>query len=161
MDVIKPKLRFSIDSLVGPNPASPPAQREEPPGSPNEDSPHPLSAISLAPFLPRSLLSLHDRIPNIQRPQPINRSNDAPLYQGLGSKLPGFPNTLSQQLGISQLSQLQSVAPHINPLMVAGGVPGLTPSMPREYPLYPWLLSRHSRVFPQGLPGEVTHYRIF
>lgn len=57
-----------------------------------------------------------------------------------------------------------TIQPHLptplmpHPLLAQGQVPQLgTPlppaPCPRDYPLYPWLLSRHGRIFPPGFPG--------
>ncbi|XP_037780798.1 homeotic protein empty spiracles-like [Penaeus monodon] len=54
--------------------------------------------------------------------------------------------------------------PHVSsplmhhPLLAQGQVPQLGTPLPpapgpRDYPLYPWLLSRHGRIFPPGFPG--------
>ncbi|KAG7158539.1 homeobox protein EMX1-like [Homarus americanus] len=74
------------------------------------------------------------------------------FLQGSGVHLP--PHLLS--LGGHTMPHLPApLMPH--PLLAQGQVPQLgtpLPPSPRDYPLYPWLLSpRHGRIFPPGFPG--------
>lgn len=177
--LMKPKLGFSIESLVGgkggsEGRGSPPLadtcsdRGVSPPTSmpPSPLSPGPPAFSDLrAPLAMRALLE--DKPLPIQRPQPINGATQRPSQEVslppsllAAAKLPtGFPPALlPHQLNLAALPQLQGLPgafpPHLNPLMMGGNVPGLAAHLPREYPLYPWLLSRHGRVFPHGLPSE-------
>ncbi|XP_027237783.2 homeotic protein empty spiracles [Penaeus vannamei] len=176
--LMKPKLGFSIESLVGgkggsEGRGSPPLadtcsdRGVSPPTSmpPSPLSPGPPAFSDLrAPLAMRALLE--DKPLPIQRPQPINGATQRPSQEVslppsllAAAKLPtGFPPALlPHQLNLAALPQLQGLPgafpPHLNPLMMGGNVPGLAAHLPREYPLYPWLLSRHGRVFPHGLPS--------
>ncbi|KAL7629954.1 UNVERIFIED_CONTAM: hypothetical protein RMT77_019927 [Armadillidium vulgare] len=170
-ELMKPKLGFSIESLVGgrSSPSLSDIERDGADSPTTEDANGPPSPASLGPLFPRALLSLQDKIPpTIQRPQPINGATHRINSEGPGvPQLPSvlqaakglgtFPNPLvPQPLCLTSFPQLQSIPlpPQLNPLMIGGGVSGLGTSFPREYPLYPWLLSRHGRIFPQGLPSK-------
>lgn len=67
------------------------------------------------------------------------------------------PHLLAQFQAAAALANVQAVQngfhqhlpPHLH-----------NPNMPREsYPLYPWLLSRHGRIFPHRFPG--SEYKLF
>lgn len=177
--LMKPKLGFSIESLVGgkvdsEGRGSPPLadtcsdRGVSPPISmpPSPLSPGPPAFSDLrAPLAMRALLEDNKPQP-IQRPQPINGATQRPSQEVnlppsllAAAKLPtGFPHALlPHHLNLAALPQLQGLPaafpPQLNPLMMGGSVPGLGGHLPREYPLYPWLLSRHGRVFPHGLPS--------
>ncbi|XP_068206516.1 homeobox protein EMX1-like [Palaemon carinicauda] len=75
--------------------------------------------------------------------------------------LPGAGVPLPPQLlplgGHNMPPHLPSHLMH-HPLLSPGQVPQLGTPLPpapgpRDYPLYPWLLSRHGRIFPPGFPG--------
>lgn len=178
--LMKPKLGFSIESLVGgkvnsEGRGSPPLadtcsdRGVSPPTSmpPSPLSPGPPAFSDLrAPLAMRALLDEYKPLP-IQRPQPINGaihrpSQEVSLPPSLlaAAKLPtGLPPALlPHHLNLAALPQFQGLPgtfpPQLNPLMMGGSGPGLAAHLPREYPLYPWLLSRHARVFPHGLPSE-------
>ncbi|KAK4296293.1 hypothetical protein Pmani_031217 [Petrolisthes manimaculis] len=184
--LMKPKLGFSIESLVGgkgdsEGRASPPladtcSERGVSPPTmpPSPLSPGPPAFSDLrTPLAMRALLE--DKPLPIQRPQPINgatqrllQPQEVSLPPSLlaAAKLPaGLHHALlPPHLNLAALPQLQGLPaafpPQLNPLMMGGG-PGLAAHLPREYPLYPWLLSRHGRVFPHGLPSEYTLPRFF
>ncbi|XP_069189609.1 homeotic protein empty spiracles [Procambarus clarkii] len=176
--LMKPKLGFSIESLVGgkigsEGRGSPPLADTcsdrglSPPISmpPSSLSPGPPAFSDLrAPLAMRALFDDNKPLP-IQRPQPINgaahrASQEVNLPPSLlaAAKLPTglHPALLPHHLNLA-LPQLQGLhggfPPQLNPLMMGAGAPGLAAHLPREYPLYPWLLSRHGRVFPHGLPS--------
>nr|XP_053637202.1 homeotic protein empty spiracles-like [Cherax quadricarinatus] len=177
--LMKPKLGFSIESLVGGKVGS--ESRGSPPLAdtcsdrgvsppicmpPSSLSPGPPAFSDLrAPLAMRALFDDNKPLP-IQRPQPINGaaqrlSQEVSLPPSLlaAAKLPTglHPALLPHHLNLA-LPQLQGLhggfPPQLNPLMMGGSAPGLASHLPREYPLYPWLLSRHGRVFPHGLPSE-------
>ncbi|CAL4086773.1 unnamed protein product [Meganyctiphanes norvegica] len=188
--LMKPKLGFSIDALVGSGKdsrgsASPPLAdtcSDRGASPPTSMPPSPLSSPGLpifsdirTPLAMRALLEFDNNKPTlVQRPQPINGATQLPsqeinLPPSLLAKLPGHngglpPGLLSPHLHL--LPQLQGLhgagfPPGLNPLMMGGAggaavaaAAGLAAAhLPREYPLYPWLLSRHGRVFPHGLPS--------
>lgn len=178
---MKPKLGFSIESLVGgqSSPSLTELSRDGASDSPataaDDSAGRPPSPLSLGPLFPRALLSLQqEKAPPIQRPQPINGathrvSADASSLPGVlqaakGLGAFGANPLIPQPLGLASFPQLQGIPlpPQLSPLMMGGGVPGLSPSFPREYPLYPWLLSRHGRIFPQGLPSKwvLLHWKM-
>ncbi|XP_042240903.1 homeobox protein EMX1-like [Homarus americanus] len=176
--LMKPKLGFSIESLVGgkvgsEGRGSPPLadtcsdRGVSPPTSmpPSPLSPGPPAFSDLrAPLAMRALFDDNKPLP-IQRPQPINGATQRPSQEVnlppsllAAAKLPTglHPALLPHHLNLA-LPHLQGLhgafPPHLNPLMMGGSGPGLAAHLPREYPLYPWLLSRHGRVFPHGLPS--------
>lgn len=77
------------------------------------------------------------------------------------SLLPGSGMPLhSQLLPLGSHTGHHHLPAHLmpHPLLTHGQVPQLhgghmPPAAPRDYPLYPWLLSRHGRIFPPGFPG--------
>lgn len=184
--LMKPKLGFSIESLVGAKVGS--EGRSSPPLAdtcsdrgvspttsmpPSPLSPGPPAFSDLrAPLAARALLDDSKPLP-IQRPQPINGAIQRPSQEVslppsllAAAKLPTglHPALLPQHLNLA-LPQLQGLhgafPPQLNPLMMGGSAPGLAAHLPREYPLYPWLLSRHGRVFPHGLPSEYPSHPFY
>ncbi|XP_063859003.1 homeotic protein empty spiracles-like [Scylla paramamosain] len=151
----RPKLGFSIDSIVGrggvDSRGSPPPSPGSPRGSPRPRSPiasfndlhkpqvrvpepiHPLVPTSVPTSLPHHVApSLHS-LPGLHMPQALHLATLLP-HGGA----PGLPTAIPPVL----LGQM----PHLGtPLPPAPG--------PREFPLYPWLLSRHSRLFGHRFPG--------
>ncbi|MPC07706.1 hypothetical protein E2C01_000271 [Portunus trituberculatus] len=151
----RPKLGFSIDSIVGrggvDSRGSPPPSPGSPRGSPRPRSPiasfndlhkpqvrvpepiHPLVPTSVPTSLPHHVApSLHS-LPGLHVPQALHLATLLP-HGGP----PGLPTAIPPVL----LGQM----PHLGtPLPPAPG--------PREFPLYPWLLSRHSRLFGHRFPG--------
>lgn len=153
----RPKLGFSIDSIVGrggvDSRGSPPPSPGSPRGSPRPRSPlgsfsdvhkpqvripepiHPLVATSVPTSLAHHVASptLHS-LPGLHMPQALHLATLLP-HGGA----PGLPAAIPPVL----LGQM----PHLGtPLPPAPG--------PREFPLYPWLLSRHSRLFGHRFPGK-------
>jgi homeobox protein EMX len=64
----------------------------------------------------------------------------------------GHPHLLAQFQAAAALANVQAVQSGFN-----GHIPPHlhNPNIPREsYPLYPWLLSRHGRIFPHRFPGS-------
>ena len=182
--LMKPKLGFSIESLVGAkvsDDANSPPRSESPVGGGGRQSPpcslssvlssggQPLSFSDLrVPLATRALLALEEKCP-IQRPQPINgAAHRVPSEAGVSIppsllKLPALQphgGLLPPHLQLAGLPQFQglpaALPPQLSPLMMGTG--GLSAPLPREYPLYPWLLSRHGRVFPHGLPSKLSSY---
>lgn len=86
----------------------------------------------------------------------MNRPMIAPPHQ-----LPPYPE-LPQ--GHPHFLQFQAAAALVQAQAAQTGFPGSMPqhhphfhnqNMPRDsYPLYPWLLSRHGRIFPHRFPGS-------
>lgn len=153
----RPKLGFSIDSIVGRggvgSRGSPPPSPGSPRGSPRPRSPlgsfsdvhkpqvripepiHPLVATSVPTSLAHHVTApaLHS-LPGLHMPQALHLATLLP-HGGA----PGLPAAIPPML----LGQM----PHLGtPLPPAPG--------PREFPLYPWLLSRHSRLFGHRFPGK-------
>lgn len=185
--LMKPKLGFSIESLVGGKVGS--DGRGSPPlladtcsdrglSPPTSKPPSPLSSLGppafsdlRAPLAMRALLEDSNKPHQlIQRPQPIKGDTQRPSQEIslppsllAAAKLPTgvHPALLPPHLNLAALPQLQGLhgafPPQLNPLMMGGSAPGLAAHLPREYPLYPWLLSRHGRVFPHGLPSEYLY----
>ncbi|XP_071539878.1 uncharacterized protein [Panulirus ornatus] len=152
----RPKLGFSIDSIVGRGeedsrespPPSPGSQR----GSPGHKSP------------PRSLHDLQKT--QVRIPEPIH-----PLVPtSVPTSLAHHPAAAPPLPTLPGLHVPQAL--HLAALLPPGGAPGLHPAVhpvllgqmphlgtplppapgPREFPLYPWLLSRH-RLFGHRFPG--------
>lgn len=153
----RPKLGFSIDSIVGrggiESRRSPPPSPGSPRDSPRTRSPlgshsdlqkpqvrvpepiHPLVPSSVAPSLPPHAPPPLHALHGLHMPQALNL---AALLPPGGH--PGLPATVPPML----LGQM----PHLGtPLPPAPG--------PREFPLYPWLLSRHSRLLGHRFPGRL------
>ncbi|XP_066943718.1 homeotic protein empty spiracles-like [Macrobrachium rosenbergii] len=158
----RPKLGFSIDSIVGRGSVDsrgspPPPSPGSPRGSPRAKSPiesvhdlqkthvrvpepiHPFVPTSVPTSVPASLAHhpltaphLHS-IPGLHVPHALNL---AALLPPGGTH--GIPSAVPPVL-LGQMSHLGT------PLPPAPG--------PREFPLYPWLLSRHGRLFAPRFPG--------
>ncbi|KAK8747225.1 hypothetical protein OTU49_016694 [Cherax quadricarinatus] len=102
--------------------------------------------------------------PNTHHHHDDDKKPSSPLTSPVASLPP--PNFLSGA-GVPLPPQLlplsgHTMHPHLptplmpHPLLTQGQVPQLgtpLPPCPRDYPLYPWLLSRHGRIFPPGFPG--------
>lgn len=94
-------------------------------------------------------------------PQNIIESKTIPPY----INLPGLPQVHNSQYMQAQFQMAaalaQRQAEHGFPASAKFGShpPHLVnPNMAREYPLYPWLLSRHGRIFPHGFPGSKSNF---
>lgn len=155
----KPKIGFSIDSIVGG-------------GSPQQQSsPVPYSESS-APLSPAS-----DASPKRYSPRPCSPSPKPPIM------VPGIPahslvrpnptyDAMMPKNGFLQPEMVHNhgghpfaLAAHFQGAALAAalsqgqhGFPQPSPlaphAQPRDsYPLYPWLLSRHGRIFPHRFPG--------
>ncbi|KAK3851144.1 hypothetical protein Pcinc_019833 [Petrolisthes cinctipes] len=197
----RPRLGFSIESLVGcgedkrPPPSPPPPGITKLPESPPHQPQRDFSGL----YLPREILlareqqlreqlrdqllkeqllrvqqarqepqhrvspltSPRPRSPSIhyddekKAPSPLTHIVHPPhnFQPGSGLQLP--PQLLP--LGHHMPPHLPSPLMH-HPLLTQGQVPPLGAPLPptschRDYPLYPWLLSRHGRIFPPGFPG--------
>ncbi|XP_076068470.1 homeobox protein EMX1-like [Oratosquilla oratoria] len=156
----RPKLGFSIDSIVGrvgvDSRGSPPPSPGSPCRSPRPKTP-PVSVSEL-------------RRPLVRVPEPIHPFNTPtsvsaalpPQFQGGVPPLPNLPGLpVHPALPLAALFHPGSPAaggpPPVHPLLL-GQVPHLGTPLPpspgpREFPLYPWLLSRHGRLFGHRFPG--------
>lgn len=134
----KPKIGFSIDSIVGgpPKHASPPLASPgspSPVASPRSPSPRPLLRPSALPAVfPSPELK---RLPYLEAQshhhQFLAHFQGAALAAALAHQQQGFGGPLP---------------PHPPPHPAA--------PVPREsYQLYPWLINRHGRIFPHRFPG--------
>ena len=174
----KSRIGFSIDSIVGDKICQ---NKSSPPFSPNSDgserSISPLSDRSFSndsrhsPKMPTSPQTAEMQSPNTSLPRiPC----DSPPT---GVQIPGFykPPVMQPHLNTPEMihaahnqyflaAQLQAAAasahmrtegfpmPHQLPPHL-GHFPGAMP--PRDsYPLYPWLMSRHGRIFPHRFAGS-------
>lgn len=108
--------------------------------SPSPTNPAPI----MVPGIPAGLLN---------RPPMMGHGHHLPSYHDLP---PGHPHFLqfqaaaalvhaqAAQTGFNGNGALPQHLPHLH-----------NPNMPRDsYPLYPWLLSRHGRIFPHRFPGS-------
>ena len=68
----------------------------------------------------------------------------------------GHPHLLAQFQAAAALANVQAIQNGFNGPLPQHLPPHLhNPNMPREsYPLYPWLLNRHGRMFPHRFPGS-------
>ncbi|XP_042240902.1 homeotic protein empty spiracles-like [Homarus americanus] len=153
----RPKLGFSIDSIVGRGGVE---ARESPPLSPGSPrgSPRPRSPLG-------SFQDLHKT--QVRIPEPIH-----PLVPtSVPTSLAHHPAAIPSLQTLHGLHVPQAL--HLAALLPPGTAHGLHPAMhpvllgqmpqlgtplppapgPREFPLYPWLLSRHSRLFGHRFPG--------
>jgi hypothetical protein len=109
--------------------------------SPSPSSP---KAPIIVPGIPASLMN---------RPpmHPHHPSHQLPTYHDLP---PGHPHFLQFQAAAALVHAQAAQTGFSNGL--PHHLPHLhNPNMPRDsYPLYPWLLSRHGRIFPHRFPGS-------
>ena len=148
----RPKLGFSIDSLVGRKNQHEPSSSPPPsPGSPRR-SPSPRSPTGVFQDVLKPMLRIPEPIhPLLQNSTP--QQHLPGMGHGLGG-LPGLNNHPAFNLA-ALLPHSQSMPTPLPPVLLGPplGQP-LPPSHgPREYPLYPWLLSR-GRLFGHRFPGE-------
>lgn len=163
----KPKIGFSIDSIVGGNNPSPqqspihfsessapisPASDIENRlnGSPKHFSPQRSPVQSPKPPIMVPGIPAHSLI----RPSPTYDPNLVPKNGFLQPEMVhnhgGHPFALAAHFQGAALAAALSSGQH--------GFPQPSPlaphAQPRDsYPLYPWLLSRHGRIFPHRFPG--------
>lgn len=198
----KPKIGFSIDSIVGgqsPQPSPINYSESSAPISPNSDhSSHDLHTTIVSPISRHHINNNHERFspaPNRQSPQLHNASLNSsrtslspqPAPKAPPIMVPGIP---AHSLIRPNPTYDPSLMPKLQPEMMhnhgGGGAPhpfalaahfqgaalaaalsnsqhGFPPHQPGgplhhpqprdSYPLYPWLLSRHGRIFPHRFPG--------
>lgn len=97
-------------------------------------SPVPQKAPILVPGIPAGLIR-----PPQQLPSHFNGHNPHFLAQ-----FQALANVQAAQIGFNGHLPPQNFPPHLH-----------NPNLPREsYQLYPWLLSRHGRLFPHRFPGS-------
>ena len=72
---------------------------------------------------------------------------------GSGMHLPSQLLPLGAHTGHPHLPAHLMPHPLLTQVPQFPGTPMPPASSPRDYPLYPWLLSRHGRIFPPGFPG--------
>lgn len=155
----KPKIGFSIDSIVGGNGGTSPTRSDgeqsvvsdSPVGSQRSRSPS-LSPPTLVrpsalppPSFPKSLY-LHDPL--------VHPGHHHQLAFAAAAAQHFQAANLAAALGNGSFGQPSGAPSQGNPggpLLNPGHHP---PPPPRDtYPLYPWLLSRHGRIFPHRFPG--------
>ncbi|XP_014241911.1 homeotic protein empty spiracles-like isoform X2 [Cimex lectularius] len=133
----KPKIGFSIDSIVGGSP-----ERSDE----SEDSPQ---------CSPKNVSGSSSPLDPGRSPPPLIRPSAVPPFpKGLYLHEPVVPN---HQLALAAAAAQQFHAAGIAAALGGPPGPGMPPhhhQPPRDtYPLYPWLLSRHGRIFPHRFPG--------
>ncbi|KAF7271662.1 hypothetical protein GWI33_015511 [Rhynchophorus ferrugineus] len=164
----KPKIGFSIDSIVGgqttsasPQPPSPVHFSESSaPLSPSSDV-EPKVSVSPKSYSPVGSPKPPIMVPGIPahtliRPSPTYDPN---LVGKNGFLQPELMHNHGGQHPFALAAHFQGAA--LAAALSSGqhGFPGqpsplATPTPPRDsYPLYPWLLSRHGRIFPHRFPG--------
>ena len=87
-------------------------------------------------------------VPSLRHPILSPPAHYPPDHQNphLLAQFQALANPQAAQVGFNGHLQ-QHLAPHLH-----------TPNLNREgYPLYPWLLSRHGRLFPHRFPGSEYH----
>lgn len=150
----KPKLGFSIDSLVGR--VSSDKGKQSPHSSPGSSPPR------RSPIQPRSPESTNGDLwkpPALRFPEPVHPfATQTPLPQPpMGALAPGLGVHHGFPLA-ALFPQTQTFPNPINPVLFGQvsslGTPVPPSTVPREYPLYPWLLSRHNRLFGHRFPGK-------
>ncbi|KAK8747228.1 hypothetical protein OTU49_016698 [Cherax quadricarinatus] len=153
----RPKLGFSIDSIVGRGRVEP---RESPPPSPGSPRGSPRPRSPLAPL--HDLHKTQVRIPEPIHPLvPTSVPTSLAHHPGAIPPLQALPG-----LHMPQALHLAALLPpgaahgmhHSVPPVLLGQMPHLGTPLPpapgpREFPLYPWLLSRHTRLFGHRFPG--------
>ena len=150
----------SPPALRGPgreSPGGPPPHPPPPPGvvrpSPNYLGPPPGAASTAAVEQLKSLYGLPAAGPSAgPQPQPEYNSQHLALAANIAAQH-------YQAANLAVALQAHHGPPH-GPYPHAAGPPGPHPPHPHphqpprdSYPLFPWLLSRHGRIFPQRFPG--------
>ncbi|XP_063587370.1 homeotic protein empty spiracles-like [Penaeus indicus] len=153
----RPKLGFSIDSIVGRGGVdargSPPPSPGSPRGSPRPRSPvgnaHELQKTQVRvpepihPLVPTSVPTSLPQHPTAAHPLHLLPGLHVPHALHLAALLPpGGAHSLPTAVPPGLLGQMSHLGTPLPP------APG-----PREFPLYPWLLSRHGRFFAHRFPG--------
>ncbi|KAB7504195.1 Homeotic protein empty spiracles [Armadillidium nasatum] len=162
----RPRLSYSIDSLVGndkrASPSPPLQSLTKLPDSPNSTENSNLeNRLLTSPGTPgRPTSPSHyeeDTKKNATPPptSPIQHPQIPPVLPSVG--VPISPHILTLNNASTYPSLGSPLISHHPLLTTPSGHPLGTPLPPspgpREYPLYPWLLSRHGRIFPPGFPG--------
>lgn len=187
----KPKIGFSIDSIVGNSEYHEDSGEENSPKLPSDlrreysylmkrprQSPSPQNqidnknltrlsessdqdaqnnnrAIKLSPTRSPSPSSRPIIVPglHLNRPPMMPHSHQLPPYPH--DLPPGHPHFLQFQAAAA-LAHAQAAQTGYAGAMPQHHLPHLhNPNLPRDsYPLYPWLLSRHGRIFPHRFPGS-------
>ena len=155
----KPKIGFSIDSIVGQSPQHSPVHFSEgsAPLSPGSDDQR-ANGSSSPPRAPPASPKQPIMVPGIPahslvRPSPTYDPNLVPKN---GFLQPEMVHN-HQQHPFALAAHFQGAA--LAAALTSGqhGFPQPSPlatHQPRDsYPLYPWLLSRHGRIFPHRFPG--------
>lgn len=108
-------------------------------------SPSPTKPI-IVPGIPASFMN--------QQRQMIPQHHQLP--HGYPDLPPGHPHFLQFQAAAALVHAQASQTGGFNIGVLPQHLPHLhNPNMPRDsYPLYPWLLSRHGRIFPHRFPGS-------
>lgn len=149
----KPKIGFSIDSIVGG--ANQPSPQQSPvssaPLSPSSDSENPAPTVSPKPPIMVPGIPAHTLV----RPSPTYDPNLVPKNGFLQPEMVhnhgGHPFALAAHFQGAALAAALSSGQHGFPPQPSHLS---THTPPRDsYPLYPWLLSRHGRIFPHRFPG--------
>ncbi|CAH0395447.1 unnamed protein product [Bemisia tabaci] len=175
----KPKIGFSIDSIVGSNENQNQNQNQKTSlsvnSSPRSDSmsrtPSPMDdriRVNSSPESHRSSRSVSPTLDPGRSPPPVIRPSALPP-----GHVPGFQKGLWPEPLVHPGHHIlaAAAAQHFQQQLLnngsfpahppTSGAPALMPSShhpshppPRDtYPLYPWLLSRHGRIFPHRFPG--------
>lgn len=161
----KPKIGFSIDSIVGGG-ANQPSPQQSPvssaPLSPSSDNENRLNCNNNSPQRSSSPIAspkppiMVPGIPahSLVRPNPTYDPNLVPKNGFLQPEMVhnhgGHPFALAAHFQGAALAAALSSGQHGFPQPS----PLSTHTPPRDsYPLYPWLLSRHGRIFPHRFPG--------
>lgn len=129
-------------------------RRSSPTPSPEPAIEHPQGPI-MVPSLPGGLI----------RPYPMTAGPPPPPLASNGMDMKSMPAYLNQQDMAQQQHFLAAQFQAAAALAQHGFPPGTglpphsahfnNPNVPRDsYPLYPWLLSRHGRIFPHRFPGS-------
>lgn len=176
MPASKNKIGFSIDSIVGEDVIRAPKDVKSDYKYTNDYQTEIARALRISDSISNDAQNIRSESPSPHRsesqfmnfnagpirplpivPQNLIESKTIPPY----INLPGLPqvhNTQYMQAQFQMAAALaQRQAEHGFPASAKFGShpPHLVnPNMAREYPLYPWLLSRHGRIFPHGFPGS-------
>lgn len=162
---MKRESSVSPPSTYGPSSMVPPPSGEEHRRTPRSPSPHRTASTEPTPL--QFMNGIHSANGPI-RPMPIVPppnmvdAKTMPPYMGMPPTAPPHPNAhlLQAQFMAAALAQRQAVEQSFvpgGPFRHAQPPPHMVnpAAMGRDsYQLYPWLLSRHGRIFPHGFPGS-------